>query len=338
MKDIHLIQAGQARPLVMAIQEAGAPLGKLVDLTGLPLDPVMAGQGTLGEHALWRFVELGAREASTDLLGWEASFRNRITAAAELGGRALPIAPTLKQILDNFIDFCRRESSGSAHSMIHSGDSVWFHRPSLYHGENASWQVEQYFVGLLIQIVRLCASADWMPTRLQLCSSATPLAVPQSWDGIEIEWGVEATGVNLETRLLPLPPKNLTERNQREWSIPVHGLELHDLQFNDLVASQVEANRVGIDSAAFQLGLSTSTLRRRLCAAQTSYAEVLAQIRFGFAREALTDSSRSIHDIAVDLGYEYQANFTRAFKQQSGMTPSAFRFTYGDRSPIPLTD
>lgn len=43
------------------------------------------------------------------------------------------------------------------------------------------------------------------------------------------------------------------------------------------------------------------------------------------ARGRIFDASKSINDIANELGFKYQQHFTRLFKQKTGMTPNEYR-------------
>lgn len=43
------------------------------------------------------------------------------------------------------------------------------------------------------------------------------------------------------------------------------------------------------------------------------------------ARGRIFDASKSIHDIAGELGFKYQQHFTRLFKLKTGMTPNEYR-------------
>jgi AraC family transcriptional activator of pobA len=43
------------------------------------------------------------------------------------------------------------------------------------------------------------------------------------------------------------------------------------------------------------------------------------------ARERLLDTSKSISEIAYDLGFKYPHHFTRAFKKSTGLTPNEYR-------------
>jgi AraC-like DNA-binding protein len=43
------------------------------------------------------------------------------------------------------------------------------------------------------------------------------------------------------------------------------------------------------------------------------------------AKEKIFDSSKSINQIAYELGFKYPQHFTRLFKQRVGHTPNAYR-------------
>ncbi|WP_326542717.1 AraC family transcriptional regulator [Pseudorhodoferax sp.] len=55
----------------------------------------------------------------------------------------------------------------------------------------------------------------------------------------------------------------------------------------------------------------------------------LAQLRMEAARSMLCEPHRSLADIAEACRFSSQSNFTRAFRQATGMTPGAFRKTAG---------
>lgn len=43
------------------------------------------------------------------------------------------------------------------------------------------------------------------------------------------------------------------------------------------------------------------------------------------AKEKLFDRSKSISDIAYELGFKYQQHFSRMFKKETGYTPNEYR-------------
>lgn len=76
---------------------------------------------------------------------------------------------------------------------------------------------------------------------------------------------------------------------------------------------------------AARMHVSERTLKRRLQDAGTSYQRLLDQSRQQQAEAMLTRSEASIAQIAETLGYQDPANFTRAFRQWTGLSPTAYR-------------
>jgi AraC-like DNA-binding protein len=49
------------------------------------------------------------------------------------------------------------------------------------------------------------------------------------------------------------------------------------------------------------------------------------ELRMQRARELLAEEQHSIRDVAIEVGYDYLTNFSKAFKRHSGLSPRAFR-------------
>lgn len=85
------------------------------------------------------------------------------------------------------------------------------------------------------------------------------------------------------------------------------------------------ANPPSFEDTASQFNLSARTLRRRLSEEGTSYVEVLKEARMELARHYLAETEFAIKEVSALLGFSEVANFQRAFKAWSGVTPSRFR-------------
>ncbi|MEO0754447.1 MAG: helix-turn-helix transcriptional regulator, partial [Pseudomonadota bacterium] len=57
----------------------------------------------------------------------------------------------------------------------------------------------------------------------------------------------------------------------------------------------------------------------------TSFRRLVRDARERHARKQLMTSDKSIQAIAFELGFDTASNFSRSFKQWTGVTPSAFR-------------
>ena len=76
---------------------------------------------------------------------------------------------------------------------------------------------------------------------------------------------------------------------------------------------------------ARDMRMSSSTLRHRLHDEGQSYAGIKDDIRRDLARDMLINTTNTISEIAVRLGYSEPSAFYRAFKKWMGESPEAFR-------------
>ncbi|PTQ90740.1 helix-turn-helix transcriptional regulator [Agitococcus lubricus] len=79
------------------------------------------------------------------------------------------------------------------------------------------------------------------------------------------------------------------------------------------------------EQIAERLHLSERSLRRHLQHQGTSYQQLVEAARQRDAQQLLRQTQADIQQIAQRLGYNNPANFTRAFKQWTGQTPTEFR-------------
>ena len=324
MSDIHLIKASQAIPILNTLEHIGAPVERLSSKSKMPLDVVRSKQGVIGEFSLWRFIELSAKSEGYSNLGYDCAQSNPIRTVGELGGFRMRMAPTLKVILENFISDIRAECTSTFYSLRHDNDATWFHRLQPYGKQLASWQAEQYIVTAIIQIIRICAGTDWLPTHINISSTDSPLPLPEEWSEINVSWGCIATEIKIPDTVLALPPESLQYSNQNHFCDEID-FPGSAPSFVDLIETQIRSGRINLDHTVEELGISKSTLKRRLGRMNTSYREVSEQVRFELARQMLVNTEAPVTEIAIDLGYEYPANFSRAFKRVSGMSPNKFR-------------
>jgi len=72
-------------------------------------------------------------------------------------------------------------------------------------------------------------------------------------------------------------------------------------------------------------GCSPRSLRRRLSAQNTTFRELISKARCNSAKKLLASTHLSIEDIAHEIGYINVGNFSRAFKNWVGVSPSVYR-------------
>lgn len=71
--------------------------------------------------------------------------------------------------------------------------------------------------------------------------------------------------------------------------------------------------------------MSSRTLKRRLAEQQTTFGELLDEVRKRDSLQLLLNVDRSIDEIAARVGYADPSNFRRAFQRWTGQSPTAYR-------------
>ncbi len=80
-----------------------------------------------------------------------------------------------------------------------------------------------------------------------------------------------------------------------------------------------------MQEVAATFGLPERSFRRRLSEEDTSFRQLLDQVRFAKAQQFLRETPLSVEAIALKLGYAESAAFIHAFQRWAGQTPAAFR-------------
>jgi AraC-like DNA-binding protein len=90
------------------------------------------------------------------------------------------------------------------------------------------------------------------------------------------------------------------------------------------ILSMLPLGNLTADGVAAQFNMSNRTLRRRLQEEETSYQEILDDVRADLARHYLTKEKREIDEVAFLLGFSDPSAFTKAFRRWTGQTPADF--------------
>ena len=94
---------------------------------------------------------------------------------------------------------------------------------------------------------------------------------------------------------------------------------------NEYISTQF-MKRITIDTLSDQFDIPTSTLKRCFKGVYgTTIHHYLKECRINAAKHLLQESDQSILEIANAVGYENGSKFTSAFKEATGVTPSAYR-------------
>lgn len=80
-----------------------------------------------------------------------------------------------------------------------------------------------------------------------------------------------------------------------------------------------------IEFVAEKLHTSIRTLRRKLKEENSSYQQILDEVRYQLAKDYLSNSTMPLDEVSVLLDYSTPGNFSVAFKRWHGLSPRQFR-------------
>ena len=103
-----------------------------------------------------------------------------------------------------------------------------------------------------------------------------------------------------------------------------------DLSWRDKLVElfrQQPSEQHNIESACQHLGLSKSTLIRRLREESTQFKEILAELRMGYALTLLQQQHYTQLDLAQLCGYQSETRFAQRFKKQFGLSLKEYQNT-----------
>lgn len=91
------------------------------------------------------------------------------------------------------------------------------------------------------------------------------------------------------------------------------------------ILSNITTKSFSLKHLHHELGMSQSTLQRRLGEEGTSFRKLLDETRIALATEYLKQNKVCIKEIAYMLGYSDPNSFYRYFKRSTGQSPDAYR-------------
>lgn len=192
--------------------------------------------------------------------------------------------------------------------------------------------VTEAILGTIIVNLPRLSSADIKPLRVNVGYQK-----PQYYLAYEallqcpVTFSASSTELLFSTQQVLLPIQTadalggtlLVEQCQEELNQAKRGLSFA-LRMTEIVSDNL-SDSPSITFVATKLQMSERSLRRRLAEENVSFRDLVKKIRHEKAVYLLEKTDTRIDKIAQELGYKETASFRRAFKEQVGLSPRAWR-------------
>ncbi len=319
---IPLVRAKYVYAYGAVLDRLGAPTHHLLERAGLSERVLEDPEAIISAHQAWRFIGSAAERVGIDDLGLVAGEMS-IQSYGEFSLRLLNAA-NLNQALESFCRLARCEYSRADFYVSRRENSAWFCRGPIDGDEAERKHVELLVLTMMIATVRLAAGQDWYPPVIFLQTSDTRRVEDHHlFSHSSFRFGNRITAFEV-------PQSLLAEQLPDPTQLPAKGkydqLE-HDFPraLQQVVGGMLVNGIPKIGSVAEAVGGSVRTLQRRLSDKDTTFSAVIYTAQMQWAVELLKQDDYSLAEIAHQLGYTDQANFTRAFRRWTGLPPGVYR-------------
>jgi AraC-like DNA-binding protein len=330
---VPFIYASIITPVPDLIADLGGKVDRPFRQSGVPVELAAEPERIISMRNYFALLEAAARETGDEHFGVSMAEHFEVD---DLGafGRLLTGAPTLRRAIETCNGLVQSYSPAMSCRLESDGERVrWQYqlagvRDSL-EGRRLDCENTLY---LFRTLIRLAAGPNWQPDEI-VVGQATPhqLRVFEARLGAPVRRLDGNWALVFPRDLLGLPmtyAKPLGETEQQALHTRLKSTAPDDCfagAVKAIVRSQLCGGYPEISAAARSTGLSVRTLQRRLADESLVYSDLVTDVRRDLALEMLSDPSQRQLDVAMSLGYADAANFTRAFRHWTGVTPREFR-------------
>lgn len=336
---VDLFRAAHVIHDIRFFRELGTPVDKLIAMSGLPENVEEYPEEYVSLKQAYLFRRLSNNIEKIEDLG-PALFGG--DCDLHLSPKFVRMSYRFRSLIELLRDMqrCLVYEGNTAHMRISFKESIcrvsFDVSKALRRGDDsgvASWQR----ILTIIKVCRLAGGPDWRPSSVDWPDFGTEkksklLAVLGSRvifcdDRLGISFPKEDLVIGPRDHSHGRPGRSLFSNCARTGSLePDHP---SDDGFIDniilLLRPYVGGGFPSISEVAELCGTSTRTLQRYLARNGTNLRNLMRTCRFQMAHELLRDSQIKITDVAISVGYEDPAHFSRAFRLKTGMTPKEYR-------------
>ncbi|WP_425091401.1 AraC family transcriptional regulator ligand-binding domain-containing protein [Tropicimonas sp. S265A] len=306
-------------------------LAKAMAVAELPQHLIEEQAGYISEHSLATFVEQAARSTGQQNIGMLWSPYLSVTDYGAWGAYILS-AQKLGNALRRATSVMRYHSTTDRAWLQAAGLRSQYCYEFAIPGHPAYADVAFSAIGVILSIFRAYLGQAWKPTAVLLDFEKVPNSKEvEDTFGCPVVWSAPRLAVEFKSALL------LAERkcgDVADGLVTIEDIARERLggppettvgQVVAIARHQLHHKVISIDATARALGIGCRTLQRKLEDEGAQFRRIITDVKVSRAKELLSSQSIPIAEIASALGYETANNFSRAFKNATGVSPSEHR-------------
>ena len=325
----YLVRGSALQGIRAAVEELGGDADALLLRTGL-IEAEQESDSWYSYRSHLLLLEEAARSTGCQHFGLLLSQRQDVEILGVVGF-VIRQAPNLGTALRELATYFVHHNQGAVVSLTVENDVAIWRFTSKLNSYSPMWQQSDLVAGIGVDLMRLLSNPDWSPQAIYF-----PHAPPRDTRPYKarfdcpIHFNWDSATIAFDAALLDAP---IEEANPQLHQILVEHLEnMHqnsDADYCDkirhLINQALTTGDCSIERVANVLAINKRTLQRQLKVHDTSYKELLEEVRFDMARRYLGESNGSLTALADMLCYSKLSVFSNAFSQHHGMSPREWR-------------
>lgn len=308
----------------------GHSLETLLCEARLPKQRLREGDGLLGVDEVRRFIAACQRVSARPTLALECGWETPLTDLGLLGLQ-ISWAENLREAMRTVQAYLIQSSTPLKEILLEADGGLWvLIAPRRPLGDIQAF-VQDFQAGIFGAVIAAVVPGPRERVRLEVPWSAPPWQALYQRMADRVDFNAGRMAYWLPDELLDRP-NPMASRAMFQAVSNLAQQEVCRLKRLGNLAMQLKALQqkpgqswLGAADMARQLGVSRSTLGRHLKAQGKTYRQALEDQRRDRACWLLFHSADSIVEIARQLGYSSESNFSRAFRRWYATSPSAYR-------------
>lgn len=317
-----------------ALIKHGVDVRSLYKILNLSYDVMSSEEGSINMGKYLQLMELAAESTGNRYLGVERAMARDESSIGMLS-YMMRSAKNIGAAFDILSSYLALVSPGSKVELIE--DSAEHLILSYSSGDFPIAQCVQDAEAALILLIKMFRTGiddvSWWPDTLYFQHHEPgPEVTQESPFKTRVIYGFHLNGLRFPKAFLEYPlaqyDPQLLKMLEPQAQKDVEALESSGnllQRIQHLIAGSIGQDACDAESISTRLGMSRSSLQRRLRELGVTITDLREDIVFNRAKQALTRTNVSITELSLVSGYSESSSFVRAFKRAVGMTPLQYR-------------
>ena len=275
-------------------------------------------------------LEQSAQISGCEVFGLRMAEQRQLSDFGEIS-LLLSYQHTLRDALQTIVRYRNLLNNALAIYIEEVGNTVIIREEVVTTASVYSRQSTELALGITHRLCAALLSQKWKPLSIHFTHSApSDLAAHKRFFGCVLKFGSEFNGIVCTATDLD------TTNPQANTAMADHAQRYLDILQNDNESSIIfdirksiylllPMGRATIDQIAHTHGINVRTLQRRLEASQTSFSDLMNDVRRNLVFRYLKNLNYSLGQVSDILGYSTPSSFTRWFISQFKMAPTTWR-------------